>query len=246
MGKQKKATHYILTTKYLKQSHWVEGQKLGGCNSSLKSKPADLKASITRLKVYSVTQASLVFFTRSLPGCQGSLHLSTSEARAARQGRAAHSAPAQVPKERARSACHTALNQTRHGHGGTGTLPAARYRGRDGAQETRPLREPGPRRPGPGPRPPPAPQELPPAPEAPRLTQKMRLRKTRTVLEEVMPHCPMAPPPPPLSPRPRSAPLGSAPPPTPPPRDPSEQRQWLAEPKMAAGCVTCREGGGGT
>lgn len=62
-----------------------------------------------------------------------------------------------------------------------------------------------------------------PSPAAPGLTQKIRLRKTRTVLEEVMPHCPIAPaaaPQPPAAPLSsaslRSAPLSSAPPPAPP------------------------------
>lgn len=50
------------------------------------------------------------------------------------------------------------------------------------------------------------PRELPGPP-----TQKMRLRKTRTVLEEVMPHCPMAA----AVPRP-PAPLGPPQPPQPP------------------------------
>lgn len=114
--------------------------------------------------MHSVTQASLELFTPSLPGCRGSLHLSTSEARAARQGRAAHSAPAQVPKERARSACHTALTQPRHGHSGTGPLPAAPYRGRDGAQETRPPQGPRPAAPRPRPKASPRPAAAPPGP----------------------------------------------------------------------------------
>lgn len=55
------------------------------------------------------------------------------------------------------------------------------------------------------------------SPAAAGLTQKIRLRKTRTVLEEVMPHCPIAP----AAPQPPAArllcgPLSSAPPLAPP------------------------------
>lgn len=57
----------------------------------------------------------------------------------------------------------------------------------------------------------PAPRlQTPARPPAPWLTQKMRLRKTRTVLEEVMPHCPMAPAAAARSPRLGSAALSAA------------------------------------
>lgn len=75
----------------------------------------------------------------------------------------------------------------------------------------------------------------------------MRLRKTKTVLEEVIPHCPIVSLPPPLSLRPpgsaplRSPPLSSA---GPTPRDPGNQKRRRGEPKMAAARVTWQEGAG--